>query len=134
MNHIKESKVKLKYFCVLFLFFISTLVAQPTTVSVTDPTKPIILISGVKQFSININSNPTTGYTWRLSQYDPNILAPVSQGYRRTQLAIGGGGVQNFVFIVKDHAIRKPTQISFIYVRPWNMSIAKSLTYNIVFQ
>ncbi|MBA2655260.1 MAG: protease inhibitor I42 family protein [Gammaproteobacteria bacterium] len=124
-----------KYIVLLCLFFSVTSLAQGSKLELTDPNKPILVSSVARQFTISLNSNPTTGYSWRLKTYDSHIVTPLSQTFKApASNKPGAGGIETFVFELKEHAfkVKRVTQITFIYVRPWNLDIAKTLSFNVI--
>ena len=48
-------------------------------------------------FTIALESNPTTGYTWK-SDYDLAVIELVRQDFALQSNAIGGGGEETFEF------------------------------------
>lgn len=72
---------------------------------------------------ITLNSNPTTGYSWKVSQNDPKILLPLGE----PQFSLGSkapmpgaGGTQTFQF----KALAKgQTTLTLVYVRPWETNV-----------
>jgi inhibitor of cysteine peptidase len=69
-------------------------------------------------FSITLDSNPTTGYQWKLANpLDEKALKLISSEYRmpETQM-VGTGGKEAWTF--KALSMGQAT-ISFEYVRPW---------------
>lgn len=73
-------------------------------------------------FTIQLKSNPTTGYSWFLREYDAKLLQPVKHNYKggNTKL-IGAGGFEYWTFRVSPagFAVPQQTLIKFIYTRPW---------------
>jgi inhibitor of cysteine peptidase len=66
-------------------------------------------------FTIRLESNPTTGYSWVLD-YDHDHLDLVSEDYERISMSIGGGGVSVFKFV----SLKRGTTIIIThYQRPW---------------
>jgi inhibitor of cysteine peptidase len=74
------------------------------------------------QFTIELGSNPTTGYSWFLREYDDKILTPVKHSYipAKNKL-LGASGVEVWTFRVKPDVFIVPQQstLRFIYTRPW---------------
>lgn len=71
-----------------------------------------------ENFTITLESNPTTGYSWQLAKpLDEKIVKLVGSEYvpSKTDL-VGAGGEENWTFL----AVKKgTTRISLKYVRPW---------------
>jgi inhibitor of cysteine peptidase len=72
-------------------------------------------------FTVDLKSNPTTGYRWRIIRYDKAILKLIKRSYvsPKTHL-IGSGGIESFKF----QSLKSPidTVIKFKYARPWEKS------------
>ncbi|MFN8532970.1 MAG: protease inhibitor I42 family protein [Dehalococcoidia bacterium] len=86
----------------------------------TDPNQGIVVRSG-QQFSIALDSNPTTGYSWQLSPTpDPSVVVLVTSRYQPPASSRpGAGGVELLTF----QAIGPgTTTISLGYARPWEQN------------
>jgi inhibitor of cysteine peptidase len=72
-----------------------------------------------KTFSITLDANPTTGYSWAQSIKDSTVVAFVKNAYvaeTRDPQVVGGGGTDTFTF----KALAKGmTVISLRYARSW---------------
>jgi inhibitor of cysteine peptidase len=101
--------------------------------------KPNAMVSAKQpQFTVELKSNPTTGYSWFLSTYDPSLIAPVKHQFVApdTKL-VGAAGYQRWVFRVKPAAFVVPHQftIKFIYARPWDTKeTAREVTFQVMTQ
>ncbi len=52
-----------------------------------------------EQVSLELEGNPTTGYSWQITAIDPAVLAPAGEpGYESSSDADGAGGVYTFRF------------------------------------
>ena len=74
------------------------------------------------QFTIKLPSNPTTGYSWYLREYDSNVVAPVKHHYQGGERRMmGAPGYEYWYFRVKHAGFIVPQQtlIRFLYARPW---------------
>lgn len=72
-------------------------------------------------FQVSLDANPTTGFSWSVTQYDKKLLTLTGQQYQqpKTQL-IGAGGQTVFTFSLnKGKKYPKSTQMDFTYARPW---------------
>jgi inhibitor of cysteine peptidase len=82
---------------------------------------------------LRLKSNRTTGYGWYLKTYDHNLLSLKSYRYiaPNAQLA-GAPGVEEWHFKVLSTANIAPqlSQITFSYMRPWELSDAKETVIN----
>lgn len=96
----------------------------------SDPSQTIK--AGIDQeFTIALDSNPTTGYSWQES-HDDTVLKMVEQKYEQggqsKQGLVGTGGVDSFRF----KALKSgKTQITMTYKRPWEQESAKQLTFTV---
>jgi inhibitor of cysteine peptidase len=72
-----------------------------------------------KDFVIKLPSNPTTGYSWRLTEPLPDMLELSDKDYRtpaENRHLVGAGGVEEWRF----KAVRRAeATLVFEYVRPW---------------
>lgn len=98
--------------------------AHPTAsdTTYTDEKPNIVLNSKQMEFVVKLKSNPTTGYSWFLRDYDENLLVPVKHGREAaTGGLIGAPGYETFTFKVKPIATVVPqeTSLRFVYMRPW---------------
>lgn len=68
------------------------------------------------QFSIVLDSNPTTGYRWG-AKFDPERLKLVGKSFQPSGTgAIGSGGIERFSFVPIELG---ETEVIMIYKRPW---------------
>lgn len=74
------------------------------------------------EFTLKLKSNPTTGYSWYLREYNANIIAPVKHSFEQpTRELIGASGFELWTFKVKPAGFTVPQQtvIRMVYARPW---------------
>lgn len=77
------------------------------------------------EFILKIKSNPTTGYSWFLREYDANLIMPVKHSFLPPEKSlIGAPGYELWTFRVKPIGFVVPQQtiIRMIYSRPWQGS------------
>ena len=68
-----------------------------------------------EEFTIKIESNPTTGYSWQPG-FDQNVLRLISSGFTPTSKLMGAAGTERFTF----KAISQGrTTVKMIYKRVW---------------
>lgn len=84
------------------------------------------------QFCVILESNPSTGYTWRINpSHDKEVLEFIGAGYDAPKEPMpGASGEEVFTF-----QVMKPgqTQISFSYIRPWEPeSSGKTMTFTLI--
>jgi inhibitor of cysteine peptidase len=82
---------------------------------------------GVGQhFAIELDSNPTTGYSWQLTAPPGSQVTLIDEDYTPTgPQTAGSGGVQRFTF---EAAAAGTTSLAFGYVRPWETGVAPAKT------
>ncbi|HWQ21845.1 MAG TPA: protease inhibitor I42 family protein [Clostridia bacterium] len=77
-----------------------------------------------KTFTIALDANATTGYSWRQTIKDESVVAYVDNAYvaeARDPQVVGGGGTDTFTF----KAVGKgTTTITLTYARPWESTTA----------
>lgn len=72
-----------------------------------------------KTFTIALDANPTTGYSWTQNVANPAIVAYVSDVYaaeQRDPQVVGGGGTTTFTFKA---VAQGTTTIKLVYARSW---------------
>lgn len=75
-----------------------------------------------KEFVIKLKSNPTTGYSWFLREYNPNFIVPIKHSFQHgNEKMMGAPGYEFWTFRVKPSAFMVPHQLTirFVYARPW---------------
>lgn len=96
----------------------------------TEATTSIQAAAG-EQFEIDLESNPTTGYSWEKNElYDKGMLEMTQSKYSPSlPQKIGSGGVQQYIF----KALKAgSTQIKMVYKRSWESTTSdKTLTFNV---
>jgi predicted secreted protein len=79
-----------------------------------------------KQFVIELESNPSTGYSWQLAASPGEQVTLVDHDYSPVgEQKPGSGGVQKFTF--EGAAVGSAT-LSFGYSRPWEKDVAPTRT------
>jgi inhibitor of cysteine peptidase len=78
------------------------------------------------EFTIELASTPSTGYSWQLAQDPGDQVRLVDHDYEAEEDAQpGSSGVQRFVFESMEVGT---TQLTFSYVRPWETGVAPTDT------
>jgi inhibitor of cysteine peptidase len=122
------SKIKLLSLVLLSGMFFSNVVfakAEP----VSEPTvytqdKPVAVVTSEQpEFVVKLKSNPTTGFSWVLRDYNMELLQAVSHQYQPAtdNGIVGAGGFELWTFKVKPAGFIVPQQTAmrFVYTRPW---------------
>ena len=95
---------------------------KPQEVGFTDPNKAIQITKQAQKVILKLKSNPTTGYSWLLVHYDPNLVEPISRKYVAPKSqSVGAPGYEVWRFAVNAKAFVVPqmTEITLQYARPW---------------
>lgn len=115
------------------LFYINS------TLALTTPNQSTNIISAANpQFTLQLPSNPTTGYSWFLLDYNHNLLQLTQHKYSPQPIAttnntpktthkmlVGAGGYEIWNFHATEMALKAPqiTKIKLIYIRPWEIKL-----------
>ena len=87
-----------------------------------DDKRNIHLVAPQTEFSLRVKSNPTTGYSWFLRDYNSALFTPIKHTREvATSGLIGAPGFEVFTFQVNPNAYVVPqaSTISLVYMRPW---------------
>lgn len=122
------------YYLIISLMFFSTLLYMQNMFGddnskYTDQTVYNVYVDA-PEFTVNLKSNPTTGYKWYLEELDDTLITAVNSEYKSNQTKnknnskqplVGVGGIQSWTFKVNSSAFNVPriSEISFVYIRPW---------------
>jgi inhibitor of cysteine peptidase len=88
----------------------------------TENQQAISVTANEPVFILKLKSNPTTGYTWILRNYDARLLTLVTHHYQAGKpRLIGSGGFEWWTFRANPalFAEQKPATIHIIYARAW---------------
>ncbi len=110
------------------LALILTALAFTTSSSfATDNHPDPIKIKPYSLFSIRLRSNPTTGYSWKVSKIsDKRIVKVVSSKYEADHPVLSGSGGQE---IWSFKALRPGrARIEMSYQRPWEKGVPPAMT------
>jgi len=108
------------------------LVAAPTTV---DAPVTHVLSADHPTTTLKLKSNPTTGYSWFLTAYNPEFLTLQTHQYvAPTSHLIGAPGYEIWTFKATPLALKAPMilNIEMRYARPWEPLSGTSHTFYIV--
>ena len=93
--------------------------------------EPAINIGVNQEFTIALNSNPTTGYGWQES-YDESVLELVEKSYRPGAEAepevVGAGGTEYFQFKALQPG---ETELVITYKRSWEEEYLEQLVFTV---
>ena len=91
-----------------------------------DPNVSIVVKVG-ESFTISLESNPTTGYTWH-AEYDSSFVDEFKSSFTPISQAIGAGGKELFEFQTKRVGA---TVITLKQNRSWESEIKKTLIFKV---
>lgn len=119
-----------KFFFVITALFLSFAVyaeeSSAKKIAVyTEDNRSVSVTSDQPQFIIKLKSNPTTGYSWFLREYDNSLMTPVKHVFEAAKgKIVGAPGSDIWTFRVKLSGFVVPQQtiIRFVYARPWEGS------------
>jgi inhibitor of cysteine peptidase len=74
-----------------------------------------------QRFAVELDGNPTTGYSWQLAAAPGDQVRLVDDDFTPSGGQIGSGGVQRFTF---EALATGTTSLAFAYVRPWETGVA----------
>lgn len=90
-----------------------------------DKQNIVLTKSDNAEFSIQLKSNPTTGFSWFLREYNSDLITPISHKFLPPEKKLlGAGGAEVWTFKVNKIAFTVPMQttLRLIYARPWQGS------------
>jgi inhibitor of cysteine peptidase len=105
--------------------------SEPRILSKSDDGSAVTLASE-QDFSIQLASNPSTGYSWGVLDYDPAVLQLVgepeyvSEANRQQRVGAGGWEVIRFRSVAAGQ-----TQLKLGYRRPWETNVAPIETFTV---
>lgn len=88
----------------------------------TEDKQSIMVSADHPEFTLKLKSNPTTGYSWFLRDYDPDMMTPIKHSFEgTTPKLMGSPSYELWTFKVKPTAFVVPqeTVIRMVYTRPW---------------
>ncbi len=107
----------------LKLFVILFLILQCSPMKNADNSKNKIVSKVGESFTIELASNITTGFKWKLeNSLDTNYLVFLQKEYKEPNKLEGETGVEIWQFKAIKQGI---TNLKFIYIRPWEKHIPK---------
>lgn len=112
--------------------------AESSSIKITDPQKTLMVGQEESLATINLSSNPTTGYVWLLTAYDPALLKIVKHRYivpANIENKVGVSGIEQWQFTIKPNSVGPQlTKIHFIHARPWDVdhTMIEEKTFSVV--
>jgi len=118
-------------FIAAFLALLMTLAACSSAAVELDAQEngqSVEVASGDK-FTITLEGNPTTGYSWEVSEFDQAVVELVGEpDYKTDSKMIGSGGVYTFTFKA---AAAGTTNLKLIYHRSWEEDVEPEKVYEV---
>jgi inhibitor of cysteine peptidase len=106
-------------------------------INYTNAQKSIVVKSSQPSFTVTIQSNPTTGFSWFLKSFDPTLIKPIKRTFHPIKNGLlGSGGYEEWTFYVRALAFTVPqsTSITLMYARPFDLDSAQLTTFKVVTQ
>jgi len=106
--------------------------SEPTIVlSTADNGSQVELTSG-QVLEVTLESNPTTGYSWEVSEVDETVLTQLGEAEFRQAPAegepvTGAGGTETFRFA----SATGETTLTLVYHRPWEKDVEPLETFSV---
>ena len=98
-----------------------------------DTTNEVKLAVG-QTYSIDLDSNPTTGYSWKLASPTNSVFMLVTNSYepgKHPTGMVGVGGVEHWIFKTMQ---KGRAELTLEYMRPWEKVAVKTNSLAIVCQ
>lgn len=115
-------KIRKLFLFVLTLLLLNTyVVAETSNIHTTDKLS-FVVTADQPEFVLKLKSNPTTGYSWFLSDYNANLIEVIKHSYEPPEKKlVGASGSELWTFRVKPVGFVVPHQtlIRLVYSRPW---------------
>lgn len=110
--------------------------ADEKTPVFNSPKEKIVVSQKQPTFTITLQSNPTTGFSWKLGKYDSKLVSFVSQQHvtpkNKKLMGAPGYDVWTFKAIKATYRVNQVGHITLIYARPWTKDGATKATFMIM--
>lgn len=94
-----------------------------------DMNSDSITLEKGQQLVVSLKGNPTTGYNWELSEFDPAVIKQVGEAeYKSDSMLIGSGGVLTFTFEALQTG---KTNLKLIYHRSFETDVPPAEVYEL---
>lgn len=117
----------------------TTLFANTTdakTAVYTAKDKKIVVSQQNPTFTIQLSSNPSTGFSWKLVKYDDKLISLVDHKFiaPKNKKMLGAPGYETWTFkAIKAHYyVNQVGHVVLQYARPWSKEGATKTTFMIV--
>lgn len=124
-------RIYIAFFVALALlagFLLAIMLSAGTALSEADNGRQVGLAKG-QTISISLSANPSTGYTWEVSELDTSVLRQVGQPeFLPSSALIGAGGTMMMRFQAVGAG---QTTLKLVYHRPWENKTEPAQTFSI---
>jgi len=89
----------------------------------TEEQLAIAITKDKPDFSIKLKSNPSTGFSWFLREYNPSLVTPIKYVMLPPERKlVGASGYEVWTFHMTPQAFIVPqqTMVRFVYARSWS--------------
>lgn len=128
----KYSRFVLLVVGLFVLMAVSGCGAKQIQTGAEDQGRTVELAAG-ETLLVTLESNPTTGYSWQVSEVDEAVLKrkgePEYKQRAGSEGLVGAGGAETFRF---EAAGAGRTTLTLVYARPWEQDVPPVETYSIV--
>jgi len=118
----------MKWLIVITALFITSCAFGVIRLNDADNGRKLELREG-QEIVVSLESNPTTGYIWEISNIGDGIIAQVGKTtYESKSDLLGAGGIQVFRFKAKGAG---QVDLNFVYHRPWEKNVKPVRTFSL---
>ena len=103
---------------------------EPFEIGVEDNGREVTLYEG-QLLILTLDSNPTTGYSWQLGEFDEAVLKQTNHEYvpyERPPGKMGVGGKETWYF---EGRAPGETALHLVYVRSWEEDVEPAKTFTV---
>lgn len=105
------------------------------TITFTSNKKPLLVLQN-QPFDIKLQSNPSTGFSWKLTSYQKPLVTFVGKKYSApaNKKLMGAPGYETFIFQAKkgNYRVNQVGHIVLTYARPWTKDGATKKTFIVI--
>jgi inhibitor of cysteine peptidase len=134
-----RKQIFMKFILVAGIFLSAAAFAQVASepdVAIYTQDRPAVVVNPkLPTFIVKLKSNPTTGYSWFLRDFNTDLLIPVSHKFAPPDdpKLVGAPGFELWTFRMKPPAFIVPQQtlLRFVYTRPWEAADATPVIFKV---
>lgn len=121
-------RIYIDFLVLLALFLVGGCISKEIKLGSGDNGRQIELNKG-QTLVVSLEANPTTGYTWEVSELDTHILSQIGETeFKPESDLLGAGGMQILRF---ESANSGQTPLKLVYHRPWEKDVEPLQNYSI---